>query len=168
MYVFLLDVYAMLKKKEFKQFDRLIRSKPQLLNSLRNSYNDNSSLLMQAAQDGNRDLFRKLLELPQDFGIATRNGWNVFHRIAARQNAEWWFDVLVEKMYNSDELVNKKTTDGATPLHWAARCNNLESIKWLLSHQADFNATDNIGKYPDDLYGCSFETKRMISECRGK
>jgi len=43
-----------------------VKSNGQLLNSLRDR-NDNLSLLVKAADDGEHDIFNKLLEHPQDF-----------------------------------------------------------------------------------------------------
>ena len=164
----------MLKEKKFDLFDGLLETTPQLLNSLRNPdffNNYKSSLLIQAAEDGNRDVFRKLLHYPQDFGIVNRFGNNVFHRVARCQNDGWWFDMLKTTIHNANELkklINKKSDFDMTPLHCAAWCNKHQSIKWLLENQADVNVTNKGGKRADEYDQGDAESKRMIREYRNK
>ena len=166
-----LDVYTIVQNNDFERFDDLVQTVPQLLNSLRNSNNVNSSLLIQAALDGKQNAFSKLLEYPQDISIVDRVGWNVFHYVSCFHNDEWWLDEL-KKYVNDDnklkELLNHKSDVGLTSLHCAACRNNHQNIKWLLLNGADVNATAIDGKLADDLYGCGATTKRLILEYRNK
>ena len=160
----------MLDNKNFNQFDYLVQTVPQLLNSLRNSNND-SSLLMRTARYGKQDAFSKLLEYPQDISIVDIAGENVFHYVSCYRNVEWWLDEL-KKNVNDDnklkELLDRKDNyrGGETSLHCAASRNNHQVIKWLLLNGADVNATNKWGELADVCgYG---ETKKMIREHRDK
>ena len=165
-----LDVYTILDKSNYERFDYLIQTVPQLLNSLLNSNNRNSSLLMQTALDGKQNAFSKLLEYPQDISIVNCVGENVFHWVSCFRNGEW-LDEL-KKYVNDDnklkELLNRKENNyGWTSLHCAAlNNNNHQIIKWLLLNGADVNATNKYGTLADD-YGDA-TTKRLILEYRNK
>lgn len=54
-------------------------------------------------------------------------------------------------------------TNTSTPLHIAAKYNNLKSVKWLLAHGADVNAQDASGSTPILL--AIISKKKSIVEC---
>jgi len=148
------------------RFDRLVKTAPQLLNSLRNPKR-NLSLLMKAARNGKRDVFIKLLEYPQDLSIVHACDENVFYEVARSQNNEWWLDELKKKINDSSKLkvlLEKKSNRGSTSLHCAASNNNRRSVKWLLANGADVNATNGDGKRAYQLG--DYRTKQMIRRYR--
>ena len=166
---FFLDIYKILEQKDLQRCDRMLKANPQLLNTLRDSYN--CSLLMTAARNGERNLFSRLLDHPQDISITNSAGLNIFHCIATHRNEEWWFDEVKRKINNANELkelLDKKNRSDWTPLHCAARSNNHRSIKWLLTNAADVNTTDNGGRFAGQHSRCDDETKRIVGEHRNK
>lgn len=58
------------------------------------------------------------------------------HFAAADGNIEV-LDILLQKGYDINKLVNKRTV-----LHWAIQEGDIETVKYLLSHGADVNAVD--------------------------
>ena len=52
------------------------------------------------------------------------------------------------------------------PIHFAARDNHIEVVKYLISHGADVNATDDMGTTPLDLADSS-EKRKVLLEAGG-
>lgn len=52
------------------------------------------------------------------------------------------------RLRHDAKLVNQRTKDGMTPLHYAARAGHSDVVKVLLKHGADTNATDHDGGTP--------------------
>ena len=77
----------MLNQNFFDGFNDLVKLNPQIINLLRDF--DKSSLLMSAVKNGNRDVFMKLLDYPQDISIVCDEHMNVFHYIACYQDDTW-------------------------------------------------------------------------------
>ncbi len=55
---------------------------------------------------------------------------------------------LKELLKKDPSAINAKDSSGATPLHYAAKMHNKESVAILLANKADVNAKDNDGKTP--------------------
>ena len=124
---------------------------------------------MEAAYDGKQNSFDKLLKYPQDISIVDHVGENVFHYVICYRNDEW-LDKLKKQVNDAKklkELLNREANDGWTPLHWAARLNRHQSIKWLLLNGDDVNATTNYGDLADDVSDDA-ETIILIREHRDK
>jgi len=152
---FVSEIYQEILDEEFDRFDRSLKINPQLLNNLRDSYNVN--LLMKAIEDGERDLFMKLLlNCPQDISIVDNYGMNSFHHAAYSQDKEW-FEELKKKVLQEGELerlLNSGTNCGYTSLHCAVISGDNESIRWLLQNGADARISDKCkmlaGEYGDE------------------
>ena len=57
---------------------------------------------------------------------------------------------VLKAMLKRGAKVNVRSSDGDTPLHWAARANNVECVKLLLDAGADPLAKDEEGRFPKD------------------
>lgn len=57
-------------------------------------------------------------------------------------------EVAARLLEEHPDLVFARDKDGMTPLQWAAKRGDVESVKLLLSHKADVNAKDNRGVTP--------------------
>jgi len=168
LYIYFLGVYNLLELKDYDNFDRLLDNRPQILNSLRSI--TSSSLLMDTAYQGNRDVFKKLLSRPQDLSLVDEYGQNIFHYLACNQNEDWWFDEMKRFLRGNDDelkkLLNVKKKYDVTPLHAAAFGNRHQAVSWLLRNGADADARDDEGNRPDECERCDEETKKIIREHR--
>lgn len=75
-----------------------------------------------------------------------REKQSVFHLAAKYGREEMLTHLLSSPGFTRDEL-NKKDTYGNTPLHYAAQSGNLNTIKFLLAHQAEIKE-NNDGNHP--------------------
>lgn len=73
--------------------------------------------------------------------------WSVFHEWALGAGDPNIADLLLS--HKAD--INARTSDGQTPLHFAAQQGQLQAVEWLLKHGADVNARDNKGVTPLSL-----------------
>lgn len=73
--------------------------------------------------------------------------WSIFHEWALGAGDPKIADLLLS--HKAD--INAKTSDGQTPLHFAAQQGQLQAVEWLLKHGADVNAKDNKGLTPLSL-----------------
>ncbi len=69
-----------------------------------------------------------------------------------------------ELIKNDPDLVNLKDISGRTPLHWAARNDHLNIVKFLVNNGADVNAEDNQGISPL-FYSVWLGGNYEIAEC---
>ena len=78
--LFDIDVRKLLRNKEFEQFDEIVRTYPQIVNSLRVGYS-NEKLLMNLRYDLYDDvIFDHLIDL-HHFNVVDKCGLNIIHRI---------------------------------------------------------------------------------------
>ena len=161
---FFSDIYNEILVDEFDRFDNLAKMKPHLLNCLRDSYN--VTLFMKAIEDGEYQLFYKLLDYPQDISIVDNYGMNVFHHAAYSGNGECWFEELKKKILQESELkvlLNKQTNCGWTVLHCSEAGNaNIESIRWMLQNGVSMDIVDECNMLAYEEYGGNKE--KLIRE----
>ena len=165
---FISDVYNLLRNKEWRRFDEIVLSKPQIVNSLRDG--DGDSLLMDAVMYEDEDAFDHLLNFPQDFSIVDEDGVNIFHYIAFSH-----FDdddvssrmlMKISTKTNVKSFINNKDIDGRRPLHYAARLNYHRTIETIVKLGGDVNIKDDDNELPDEQDDCDDETKALIQRLR--
>ena len=121
---------------------------------------------MSAVKNGNRDVFTKLLDYPQDISIVCKKHMNVLHYIACYQDDTWWYDELKNKRIhtttNMKELLNARAKNGRTTLHYAALSHLL--ISWLLENGADMDIKDENRVLPCQLGDTN--TQKIFQELR--
>ena len=161
------DVYNLLSNKEWRRFDEIVLSKPQIVNSLRDGVYGRS-LLMEVVLYA--DVFDHLLNFPQDFSIVNKNDWNIVHWIA---RFSLFDDVVCSRMLmkistktNVKSFINNKSKHGYTPLHRAANHNRHRTIETIVKLGGDVNIKDDNNKLPDEQNGCDDETKALIQRLR--
>ena len=70
-----------MKEGKFEEFEKIVRSKPNIINSLRDG-EYGRTLLMKTVFEENLKLFNRVLSFGADLSIVNDYGWNVFHWIA--------------------------------------------------------------------------------------
>ena len=120
----------------------------------------------------NEDAFNYLINFTQDFSVVNKHGWNIVHRIAFFRNNDD-DDVVPSRMLmklsektNVEILINNKTHNGRTPLHWAARRNHHRVVETIVKLGGDFNIKDNDNRLPDEYDECDDETILIIQRLR--
>lgn len=126
--------------------------------------NNSGSKIRDAAEEGNIDLVKNLLENGADINWKDQYEGTALHRAVFKENLQM-VEFLISKGANVDEKIEpgaitvfKKTADedkgkfstienahGATPLHIAVDRNNLEIVTILLEHGASVNEYLTIG-----------------------
>jgi ankyrin repeat protein len=137
---------------------------------------NNQTALHLAANNGNLELVKLLIEKGADVNAKTNDDATPLHVAANNDNLEL-VKLLIENdadvnaktnkgatplhmaavnghfdiaklLIENDAKVNEKTNDDATPLHVAANNGNLELVKLLIENDADINAKTNKGATP--------------------
>ena len=170
-----LEVYSLLKKKQFKHFEKLLQVKPLLLSSLRNHFNG-ETLLMEAAWLRHIDVFEYLLRFDIDLTTVDERGNNVvFWIVTALVDFKTSLTdkkmILLEKLKtkrnNLEELINHvDDIDGNSSLHHAARLNRHELISFLLANNANVNKRNAEHRLPEEQEDCDFYTTALIQKQR--
>ena len=89
---------------------------------------------------------------PEIIGTRTSgHGWSLLHMAASGGNPK-----MAELLISKDANVDAQTTDGKTPLHYAAGKGHLEVVRVLVAHEADLSAE------------CEGKTVLNFAEERGK
>ena len=163
-FFYFLDVWEMLLDKKFEDVSRIIKEKPNLINSMRDV--TGSTFLMKAAGYQRKDIVGYLLNQRHDLSVVDDDGWNVLHRIVLRNDDDVAFELLnsLDISQLNDDVINKQTIYKRTPLHYAAWMNNHKSIVWLMDQGADRSLKDDngFGLRPGEHRDCSDETKNII------
>ena len=167
---FISDVYKLLRKKKFEQFDKMIQSIPHLINSLRDDDDDDGTLLMRVVRYGgdDDDVFDHLLDIPQDFNVRDGYGWNIIHFIALFGDDDRSVRRLIKLSKKTDvgSLINKQNVNGYTPLHVAAWKNKHQTIKQLLNFGCDVTLRNKYDELPEEHSRCDEVTKELIRKAR--
>jgi len=101
-----------------------------------------STMVQEAARQGNVDILRAMIEHGADVNAADRDDITPLHE-AGRFNHTEAINILLEAGANPQA----RAGDG-TPLHCAAPCGNTEAVLALLKYGADINARDSQGRTP--------------------
>ena len=148
----------------------MIQSIPHLINTLRNEYDDDGTLLMYVVvyDDDDDDVFDHLLDIPQDFNVLNGGGFNIIHHIVLTIDDDRNVRRLIKLSKKTDvgSLINKQEDDGYTPLHYAARWNNHQTIKQLLNFGCDVNLRGKDDELPEEQSRCDEVTKELIRKAR--
>ena len=152
----------MLKDKKFDDVSRIIKQKPNLINSMRGEWG--STFLMDAAFYNRKDIVGYISNQQHDLSVVNVNGRNVLHYIVLFNGDDVAFELLNSLDFSqlNDDVINKQNNDKRTPLHYAAMKNNHKSMVWLMDQGADPSLKDKYGRRPDEHRRCSDETKNII------
>ncbi|XP_066925183.1 ankyrin repeat and SOCS box protein 7-like [Clytia hemisphaerica] len=153
------NVWEILRQKKFAKFEEIVHQKPNIVNSLRDG--DGWTLLVWAVLNDRFDVFVHLMEYPQDFSLVSNvDGWNILHYVGRHGTVRY-----LEKFGQQtiEILINGRNKQNNTPLHFAARRNNHDVIRWLLAKGADHEEKNEDGRRPDERCdGCDGVTKEII------
>ncbi|MCE7007190.1 ankyrin repeat domain-containing protein [Kibdelosporangium philippinense] len=114
-----------------------------------NQHDQESGLtpLMAAAVRGDDTVIRTLLSGGADVLVTERSGQTALHKAAENGNTE-----TVRALVRAGSIVDAPVaTTGQTPLHIAVRHGNAEAARVLLESGARPDATDHLGRTPQDL-----------------
>lgn len=100
-----------------------------------------------AARYGDILKMEKLFEAEADSQLLDRDKNNLLHYAAESGGGEAMEFLLKKKVLK----INSVNADGETPLHIAARYNQLDTVKILLKYGASRTITDKNGKIPMEL-----------------
>ena len=152
----------MLIDKKLDDVSRIIKQKPNLINSMRGERE--RTFLMDAARYHRKDIVEYLSHQQHDLSVVDDNGWNVLYYIVLCNDDDVAFELLnsLEISQINDDVINKLDNDKRTPLHYAAVYNNHKSIVWLMDQGADPSLKDVDGQRPGEVRHCSDETKNII------
>ena len=157
------DVLNLLKKKKFDEFDSIIRTDPQHINSLRDS--DGFTLLMRVV--GDFETFKHLVRFHHpNLSMIDKNGRNIFHFIVVLRSDDDAMKMLtfIDEEYSSiqwRQLLNQQNYDKRTPLHEAAMLNKHRTISFYLERGTDVEMKDDSGFRPDKWILVDEETKKF-------
>lgn len=98
--------------------------------------------LLAAAESGNCNVVRFLLEKGADSTIPTKNGTLPLHFAAQAGNLE------MVKLLFSEDTKNRQNSKGRTPLSYAMESDNPEVVKFLLDKKVDLGLADKVGNLP--------------------
>ena len=96
------------------------------------------TVLMEAAEQGDRELVDLLLKRGANVKSINRLGWTALHNGAMNGNA----GIVADLIAAGADTSAKENFHGTTPLHWAAASGNMEVVKLLLAHGADPNVKE--------------------------
>ncbi|XP_066922096.1 26S proteasome non-ATPase regulatory subunit 10-like [Clytia hemisphaerica] len=156
------DVWKILEEKKFAKFEEIFHQKPNIVNSLRDG-GIGWTLLMWAVYKDRFDVFVHLMNYPHDFSLVDNVGWNVLHFVGYKgkvRHLEKFDQQTIEKLIDGRDIWNN------TPLHYAARWNNHDVIRWLLAKGADPQLKNKDGQRPDEHDECDGVTKEIIRSFR--
>ena len=151
----------MLLDKKFDDVSRIIKQKPNLINSMRGGRG--YTFLIHAAIAERKDIVGYLSNQQHDLSIVNDYGWNVLHLIVGRNDDDVAFEMLnsLDVSQLNDDVINKQDNiNKQTPLHFAAWLNRHKSIVWLMDQGADPSLKDVRGLRPGE--DGSDETKNII------
>ena len=154
----------MLEDKKFDDVSKIIKQKPNLINSMRDEWG--RTFLMYAAFYKRKDIVEYLSNQQHDLSVVNNDyGSNVLHLIVWNNGDDVALEMLnsLDISQLNDDVINKQNNKfKQTPLHYAAVKNNHKSIVWLMDQGADPSLKDVRGKRPDEHPRCSDETKNII------
>ena len=153
----------MLEDKKFDDVSKIIKQKPNLINSMRGEWG--RTFLMCAAFNERKDIIEYLSNQQHDLSVVDNYSENVLHRIVLCNDDDVAFEFLntFDISQLNDDVINKQTnTHKHTPLHHAAWMNKHKSMVWLMDQGADPSLKDVYGQRPGEYRGCSDETKNII------
>ena len=96
------------------------------------------TVLMEAAEQGDRELVDLLLKRGANVKSTNRVGWTALHNGAMNGNTGIVGDLIAA----GADANARENFHGTTPLHWAAASGNVEVVKLLLAHGADPNVKE--------------------------
>jgi len=94
--------------------------------------------LMEAAEQGDRELVDLLLKHGANAKSTNRVGWTALHNGAMNANT----GIVADLIAAGADANASETFHGTTPLHWAAASGNREVVKLLLAHGANPNVNE--------------------------
>uniref|UniRef100_A0A7M5V7G2 SH3 domain-containing protein n=1 Tax=Clytia hemisphaerica TaxID=252671 RepID=A0A7M5V7G2_9CNID len=157
-----IDVWKILREKNFAKFEEIFQQNPNIVNSLRGVLG--RTLLMWAVDREDRfDVFVHLMNYPQDFSLVSNGGLNVLHFVGEGGTVRYLekFDQQTIKM-----LINGRHIWNGTPLHCAASYNKHDVTRWLLAKGANHELENNFGQRPDEQRDCDGVTKEIFRSFR--
>ena len=154
----------MLKDKKFDNVSKIIKQKPNLINSMRDEGYDGRTFLMYAVRYHRKDIVEYLSNQQHDLSVVNDFGWNVLHHIVWLNDDDVTFEMLnsLDISQLNDDVINKQNNFKQTPLYFAAGMNKHKSIVWLMDQGADPSLKNVDGERPDEHRLCSDETKNII------
>jgi ankyrin repeat protein len=99
---------------------------------------DGYTVLMEAAEQGDRELVDLLLKQGANVKSTNRVGWTALHNGAMNGNT----GIVADLIIGGADANARENFHGTTPLHWAAASGNAEVVKLLLAHGADPNVKE--------------------------
>ena len=107
-FFYFLDVWKMLEDKKFDDVSRIIKQKPNLINSMR--VGRGSTFLMYAARDHRKDIVEYLSNQQHDLSVVNDDGCNVLHWIVVYNDDDVAFELLnsLEISQLNDDVINKQ------------------------------------------------------------
>ena len=131
----LLHTAARAKKDDWKMVDFLVNECGLSVNG-RDKYGETP--LMNAAEQGNYDMAKKLIGLGADVHTGNHNGRSALSFAAEKEQ-----DKLVELLLNNGCNPNIGDKEGWTPAHYAANHGNVHTLKLLWKYGADLDQRTN-------------------------
>jgi ankyrin repeat protein len=113
---------------------------------------DEETALMYAAQDGDVEMARGLIEAGANVNAKRKLGVGVLTFAASNNRKE-----VAELLLDRGAEIEGRDEQGLTPLHAAARAGGVEAAALLLDRKADVNARNKAGATP--LHLAAFEEK---------
>jgi ankyrin repeat protein len=96
------------------------------------------TVLMEAAEQGDRELVDLLLKHGANVKSTNRLGWTALHNGAMNGNT----GIVADLIAAGADAKATENFHGTTPVHWAAASGNREVVKLLLAHGADPNVKE--------------------------
>jgi ankyrin repeat protein len=96
------------------------------------------TVLMEASEQGDRELVDLLLKHGANVKSTNRVGWTALHNGAMNANT----GIVADLIAAGADANARETFHGTTPLHWAAASGNREVVKLLLAHGANPNVKE--------------------------
>jgi ankyrin repeat protein len=96
------------------------------------------TVLMEAAEQGDRELVDLLLKHGANVKSTNRLGWTALHNGAMNGNT----GIVADLIAAGADANATENFHGTTPVHWAAASGNREVVKLLLAHGADPNVKE--------------------------
>ena len=103
-----------------------------------NVFRSRSSLLLEAAQNGEVAAIDQLLTRGANVNVQDHNGWALLHHAAAKGCPQ-----AVEALIAHGAQVDICDAEGLRPLHLAAGAGHGDVVRLLIAHGADLNAKRN-------------------------
>ena len=161
----------MLLREQFDIVKQMIDDNEYLLESLRD--NRNETLLMSVTWRRSFSSFKFLIEFPQDFSVVDFTEWNIIHWIVWNVLNDDDSVMMMKSLRDEitretfTRLINHLDVDDDSPLHFVARWNRHNMIKFLIQNGANVNVRNKTGELPEEQEGrCKDETKQLIRSYR--